>query len=139
MVLTTKFRRPTNGSGWIQSRHDIEEAIADRVRKKKEKNHYNFKSDFEAMREIQYFEGVNISMSQPTLDSTSSGTNTTNGTTSLIDSIPVETKTNFTISPSPIDSIPVGTKTHFAISPSPIHSIPVGTKTQEPTPLTRPT
>ena len=45
------------------------------------------------MREIQDFEQVNISMTRPTLDSTHIGMNTTNGTTSPIDSIPVVTKT----------------------------------------------
>ena len=63
------------------------------MRKIKAKNHYNFKSDFETRREIQYFDQENISMSRPTLDSTPLGTNIANETTSPIDSIPVGTKT----------------------------------------------
>ena len=45
------------------------------------------------MREIRDFEQENISMSQPTLDSTTNGTNTTNIKKSPIDLIPVRTKT----------------------------------------------
>ena len=62
------------------------------MRKMNEKNHYNFKSDFETKREIQYFEQENVSMSQPILDSTTLGTNTTNRKTSPIDLIPVGKK-----------------------------------------------
>ena len=90
---TTRSGRPKNGSNWIQPGHDIEEATAYRASKTKAKNHYNFKSDYETMREIQAFEQENISMSGPTLDSTLIGTNTTNRKTSPIDSILVGTKT----------------------------------------------
>ena len=90
---------------WIQHGHDIEVAAADRVSKMKAKNHYNFKSDFETVREIQYFERENISMSRPTLDSTPISTNITNGTTSPIDSIPVGAKTP--------DSMPLTQPTEF--------------------------
>ena len=90
---TTRVERPTNGSNWLQPGHDIYEATADRLSKKKSNNHYNFKNYFETMREIQDFERENISMSRPTLDSTHIGTNTTNGTTSPIKSILVGTKT----------------------------------------------
>ena len=63
IVLTARVGGPRNGSNWLQSGHDIEEAKLDRVRKTKANNHYNFKSYFKTMREIQYFEQENISMS----------------------------------------------------------------------------
>ena len=55
---------------------------------------YNAKTDFETRRENQYFGRRNNSMSQPPLDSTPLGTNTTNVTTSHIDPIPFRTKTS---------------------------------------------
>ena len=54
---------------------------------------YNSKTDFETRRKNQDFGRQNNSMSRPHLDLTPLGTNTTNGTTSPIDSIPVGTKT----------------------------------------------
>ena len=54
---------------------------------------YSSKTDFETRRENKDFGRQNNSMSRPPLDSTSLGTNTTNGTMSPIDSIPVRTKT----------------------------------------------
>ena len=50
IVPTTRDSRPKNGSDWLQPGHDIEEATTDGVSKTKAKNHYNFKSDFKAMR-----------------------------------------------------------------------------------------
>ena len=68
-VPTTRVGRLTSSSNWIQHGHDIEEAKADRVSKTKANRYYILKSDFETMREIQYFERENISMSRPkTLD-----------------------------------------------------------------------
>ena len=90
---TTRVGGPTNGSDWLHPGHDIEGATSERVRKTKAKNHYNFKSNFETMREIHDFEWENISMSRPTLDSTPLGTDMTNGQTSAIDLIPVGIKT----------------------------------------------
>ena len=49
---TTRFGMPTNGSDWLQPGHDIEESTADGLSKLKAKNHFNFKSDFETIREI---------------------------------------------------------------------------------------
>ena len=92
IVPTTRVRMPKNGSDWLQPGHDIEENTAHRVTETKAKNHYNFKRDFETMREIKDFEKEHFSMSQITLYSTPLGTNTTNGTTSPIDSIPVRKK-----------------------------------------------
>ena len=60
IFLTTRFRRPTNGSDWLQPGIDISEATADVVSETKAKNHYNLKSDFETMREVQDFERENI-------------------------------------------------------------------------------
>ena len=62
----------------------------------KAKNHYNFKNEFETRRKKmvdQDFVRQNDPTSRPTLDSTPFGTDTTNGKTSPIDSIPVRTKT----------------------------------------------
>ena len=53
---------------------------------------YSYKTDFNIWRGNQDFGRQNISMSRPPLDSTHIGINTTNETTSPIDSIPVETK-----------------------------------------------
>ena len=83
----------TNFSDWLQPWHDIEETKADGVIETKSRNHYNFKSDYETMREIQDFERGNISMIPPILASTPLGTNTTKRKMSPIDSIPVEKKT----------------------------------------------
>ena len=55
-------------------------------------HNYSSKNDFETRRENQDFERQNISMSQPPLDSTPFGTNTTNVKKSPIESIPVRTK-----------------------------------------------
>ena len=61
----------------------------------KAKNYYNFKSEFETRKDKvvdQYFRRKNDPMSQPSLDSTHLGMNTTNITTSPSDSIPLGTK-----------------------------------------------
>ena len=95
-IPTTRNRRPTDGSNWILPGHDISEATVDRVSGKKAKNHYNFKSEFETRRDNildQYFGRQSNPISRPTLDLTPFGMNTTNRTTSPIDSILVRTKT----------------------------------------------
>ena len=91
---TARVGRPTNGPNWLQLGPDIEEAVADKVDKTNAKNHYNFKRDFETMREIKDFEKEHFSMSQITLYSTPLGMNTTNVIASPIDSITVRTKTS---------------------------------------------
>ena len=93
-VPITRVRRPTTGSNWLLLVQDISEATADRVSKKKANNHHNLKIDFETRRRNHYFGCQNDPMSRPTLDSTPLGKNTTNGTTSPIDLIPVGTKTS---------------------------------------------
>ena len=54
---------------------------------------YKYKTDFQHWRENQDFGRQNISMSQPPLDSTPISMNTTNRTTTPINSIPIKTKT----------------------------------------------
>ena len=56
IVPTIRVGGPKNGSNWIQPRHDIEEATADRASKTKGNNHFTFKIYFETMREVQDFE-----------------------------------------------------------------------------------
>ena len=92
IFFTNRVRTPTNYSDWINPGFSINEATVDGVSETKANNHYNFKIDFETMREIQDLEREKNSMSQPTLDSTSIGTNMTNRTMSPLDSIPVRTK-----------------------------------------------
>ena len=91
-VTTYRVGRPKNGSNWLLPGHDISDNTSDGVRETKAKNHYSLKSDFERRRKIQDFGRQNNPMSRPTLDLTPIGKNTTNGTTSPIDSIPVGTK-----------------------------------------------
>ena len=45
-VPTTIIGRPTDGSNWLLSGHDINESTAVRLRGTKAKNHYNFKVNF---------------------------------------------------------------------------------------------
>ena len=78
------------------------------------------------MREIQYFERENISMTRPTLDISPSR----NGKDQFTISPLQNGKMHFTISSSQ------NGKEHFTILP--IDSIPVKTKTPDPPPLTRP-
>ena len=90
---TNRIVLATHGSVWIQSIHCISEDTADRVSGMKTKKHYNFKCEFESMRDQgvdQYFGRPNDPMSRPPFDSTPLGINTINGTTSPSDSIPVE-------------------------------------------------
>ena len=70
-VPTTRVGMKMGSSDWIRHGHGIEEATVDRESKTRANIDYILKSDFETMREIQYFEPENISM--------------TNGTTSPID------------------------------------------------------
>ena len=94
-VSTTRIERPIYGSNWILPGYDSSEATIDRVSVTKAKNHYIFESGFETMRDKmvdQYFGRLNISMSQPHLDSTPLDTERTNVTLSPVDSIPVRTK-----------------------------------------------
>ena len=55
---TTRIVRTEYAFNWLPPYHDISEATADRVSGTKAKNHYNFKSEFETMRDKmihQYF------------------------------------------------------------------------------------
>ena len=92
-IPTTRIRRPTDRYNCLPPGHIIGEVTADRMSRTGSEQIYSSKTDFETRREHQDFERQNISMSQPPLDSTPFGKNTTNRTTSPIDSIPVRTKT----------------------------------------------
>ena len=87
-ILTTRIRTPTNGSNWLPPGHSIGEITAERVIRTGSDKDYNAKTDFENRRGNQYFGHQNNSMSRPPLDSIRLGMNTTNITTSPIDSIP---------------------------------------------------
>ena len=87
------IRTPTDGSNWLLPGHRIDEVTAYIVSRTGSEQDYNAKNDFENRRENQYFGRKYNSMSRPSLDSTPLGTNTTNGTTSPIDSIPFRPKT----------------------------------------------
>ena len=91
-IPTARVGRPIDGSNWIPPEYDISEATADRVSKTMANNGYNFKSDFETRKDIQYFGRQNDPMSPPTFDSTPFGKKTTNGTTSPIESITFKKK-----------------------------------------------
>ena len=84
-ILTTRIRTPTDGSNWLPTSHSIGEVTADRVCRTGSDRDYNAKTGFETRRENQYFGRQNNSMSQPHLDLTPLGTDTTNGTTSPSD------------------------------------------------------
>ena len=93
VILTNRIRKPTGGSNWLLPGHFIGEVTADRVIKTGSEQNYNARTDFETRGGNQDFGRKNNSMSQPPLDSTPLGTNTTNVTMSPIDLIPVRTKT----------------------------------------------
>ena len=83
------------GYNWLLPGHRIGEVTLDRVSRTRSEKNYNSKSDFETRRGgvvNQAFRRQNDSMSQPPLESTHFSINTTNGTTSPINSIPVGTK-----------------------------------------------
>ena len=92
-IPTTGIRRPTDGFKWLLPSHCIGEVTADIVSSTGSEQNYNAKTDFENRRENQDFGRQNNSMSRPHLDLTPLGTNSTNETTSPIDSIPVGAKT----------------------------------------------
>ena len=74
-------------SNWITTGHIIGEVTADRMSRTRPEQNYSSKTDFETRRENQDFERQNNSTSRPPLDSTTLGTNTTNGTMSPIVSL----------------------------------------------------
>ena len=88
-IPTTRIRTLTDGSNWLLPVHWIGNVTADRVSRTGSDKYYNAKTYFETRKGNQYFGRQNDSMSQPPLESTPLGTNTTNGTTSHIDLIPV--------------------------------------------------
>ena len=115
-IPTTRIRRPVDGYYWLPPCHLIGEIILDRVSGARPEQNYNSKSDFETRRGgvvNQDFGRQNNSMSRPPLDSTPLGNNTNNVTTSLIDSIPVRTK-----SPDPV---PLTLPTYFPEKNGKVH------------------
>ena len=127
---TTRIGSATHGSDWIPRSHCISEATVDRVSAVKSKNHYNFKSEFETRKNKvvnQDFGRQNDHMSQPPLESTPIGTNTTNGSTSPSDSIPAGKKspnpTPLTV-PTESPSLP----TYLPGDPYPDPSLPDSSK-----------
>ena len=74
-----RIGRPTDGSNWPPPGHSIGEVKEDRVSRTGSEQNYNTKTDFETRRENKDLRRQNNSMSRPPLDSTSLGTNTTNG------------------------------------------------------------
>ena len=89
-IPTTIIGRPTDAFNWLPPGHHIGEVTSDRVIGTRSEKNYNAKTVYETRRVNQDFVRQNNSMSRPPLDSTPLGTNTINGTTSPIDTIPVE-------------------------------------------------
>ena len=92
-ITTNIIRTPKDSSNWIPTSHRIGEVALDRVIRAGSEQDYNAKTDFKTRRENQDFGRQNNSTCRPHLDLTTLGMNTINGTTSPIDSIPVEKKT----------------------------------------------
>ena len=88
----TRVRRPVDGSNYRAPGHVFGETTAVDVSGTRSEQNYIPKTYFETRRGNQHFERHGISMSQPPLESTPFGNNTTNETTSPIDSITVRTK-----------------------------------------------
>ena len=85
--------RPKDGSNWLTPGNLIGGVATEIMSGTRSERKYSSKTDFETRKENQDFGYQNISMSRPPLESTPLGINTTNGTTTEIDSIPVENKT----------------------------------------------
>ena len=92
-TLPTRIRMPIDGSHWSASDHVFGESTVVGMSATRSEIDYIYKTDFQNWRENRDFGCQNISMSRPHLDSTPIGTNTTNGTTSSIDLIPIGKKT----------------------------------------------
>ena len=80
----------TDVPNWLPENHRICQVTVDIVSRTGSEQDYSAKTDFETRRENQDFGRQNNYMSRPPFDPTPLGTNMTNGTTSPIDSIPVE-------------------------------------------------
>ena len=88
-IPATIIRRTINRSKWLLPGHSIGEVTEDRMSRMQLEQKCRSKTDFETRTENQDFGRQNNSMSQPPLESTPIGTNTTNGTMSPIELIPV--------------------------------------------------
>ena len=84
----------TDGSHWYTLGSVFVKGIAIGMSGMRPEQKYSYKTDLETRRENQDFGRQNISMSGPPLVLTHFGTNMTNITVSLIDIIPVRTKTS---------------------------------------------
>ena len=85
----TRVRSPSEGSNWSAPSNVFGKDTVVRVSGTRSEQNYSSKTDFETRKKTQDFGQQNISMSQPLLESTPFGTNTTNGTMSPIELIPV--------------------------------------------------
>ena len=81
-----------DGSHWIAPDGIFGEATAVGMSVANSDHDYSYRNDFEIWRENQEFERQNISMSQPPLDTTPIGTNTTNIIMSHLELTPIGTK-----------------------------------------------
>ena len=88
----TRIRRPTDGSHCTTPDNFFGEETEVGMSAAKLDHEYIYKTDFEIWKENQEFGRQNISMSQPSLESTPIGTNTTNLTTSHLESTPIGKK-----------------------------------------------
>ena len=81
-------------SNWYASGRVFVEVTVVGMSGTRSEQNYSYKPDFETRREKQDLGRQNISMIRQPLDWTPFGTNTANGTTSPIESIPARTKTS---------------------------------------------
>ena len=88
----TRVKRPVDGSNYRAPGHVFGETTAVGVSGTRSELNHSSITYFETRIGNQHFERHDISMSQPTLESTPFGMNATNRTTSQIDWIPVGTK-----------------------------------------------
>ena len=100
---TTRVGRPTKESKWSSPGYIFGEVTAAGLSRTTSEKSHSYKTYFVTRRENKDFGRQIISMSRPSLESTPFGTNTTNGTTSIIDLIPVRTKTP---DPTPLTRLP---------------------------------
>ena len=88
----TKIRMPTDISHWSVPYHVFGEATLVGISVAKSEHDYNYKTEFQIWRGNQEFYRQNVLMSQPPLELTPIGANTTNAKTSHLKSTPVATK-----------------------------------------------
>ena len=122
---TTKIGSASHGSECPPRSHSISDVTADRVSRTKAKNHFKKKYEFETRRDKlvdQDFGRQNDPMSQPPLESTPLGTNTTHRTTSPSDLIPVGTKPP-KLTPLTLPTDQLALPTDISVEPDPDPSL----------------